>query len=250
MDVYQNNTSVTLTIPLIDENDKALTPASVSYEIFDEVQAELQATTAVANFTSGDTSVSVTISSAINTIAAKKGLRVVRVTTISTDGSTGIVIVRYVLQNGAALAKGVNSYQEFGEALLVTMDMPDLMGWMFSTDRKRQAAMAEAYNRIGMLRFDIEGREIIGLNTLEAADFNQLSPVFLEALSKAQVSEADIILGGDPIHSKREEGLLSDSVGESAIMFRPGKPLLLSVSRRTLNYLSGFVSFNNALGRR
>ncbi len=255
MNIHRSGSSVTLTIPVTgvtDESGKTLAPTQILYALYDESEEEILASTLLSSFATGDPSAVITIDASSNTLDSGKvnGLRVVRITTTEPDESNGHLDVRYALESSKSLALLENTYQTFEQAELLTLSMPDLIGWTFAEDRKKRAALKEAYNRLGMLRFTVEGRTIIGLNELSLDDFNALSPVFLAALRNAQLSEADIILGGDPIHSKREEGLLSDSVGESSIMFRPGKPLLMSVSRRSLNYLSGFVSFNNALGRR
>lgn len=253
MNVYRSGSDVSLVIPLVDENGNTLTPSAVSYRVLNQTEDELQAATPVVGFTAGDTSVSVTIPAALNTLTATdiRQLRIITLATQEPGNSEAYIRVSYIVSNEFTLVTGINSYQTFGEATLLTLDMPDMIGWQFAADdRKREAALIEAYHRIGRLRFVVDGVDVVRINEMADADFALLSPIFRDALKKAQVSEADIILGGDPIQRKREEGLLSDSVGESSIMFRPGKPLLMSVSRRSLNYLAGYVTYNNALGRR
>jgi len=254
MNVYSGGSIVVLVIPLTDQNGRALSPteANLSFVVHDETEGEITQVTpiSVVGYAQHDTQVTIVVDATINDLGtATKGMRSITVSTLEDDGSRGSVVFRYALRGSEPLVVGENSYQKFNAAALLTLEMPELTGWDFATDLRKEAAMIEAYNRIGMLRFTVDGVDIIGLNELTTDEFDELSVIFIAALKKAQLSEADIVLGGDPISAKREEGLLSDSVGESAIMFRPGKPLLMSVNRRSLNYLSGFVSYGNRLVR-
>jgi len=255
MNVYSGGSTLTLTVSLVNQNGIALSPQAnnITFTVKDETEGVVAQTVPITliGYVKGDTEITLSINSQINDIGLnRRGLRSVEITTVEDDGSLGLIVTRYALKSGDMLAVGENSYLKFNEAALLTMDMPMLSGWGYANDVSKESAMIEAYNRIGMLTFTVEGVEISSLNTMTTKDFDALSVVFRNAIKKAQISEADVILGGDPVAAKREEGLLADSVGESSVMFRPGKPLIMSVSRRTLNYLSGFVSFSNRLARR
>jgi hypothetical protein len=73
--------------------------------------------------------------------------------------------------------------------------------------------------------------------------FSRYPPIFVTALCRGQVSEANAILAGDPIGDKIRSGLFSEKIGESSMMFRSGiGPLKTTVSRETLQYLQGYTN--------
>jgi len=250
VNTYRSDSIVFLTIPLVDDNQKILAPSTVSYRITSHKNVEVVALTTLPVI-EGETSVTIVVPAIANVLDAGdlRALMTVHVETSEIDLTVGLITHRYIIEASATVVAGTNSYQSLEEGMLTIQEMPDMDSWGFADDRLKKSSMTEAYNRIGMLKFMVDGVVIVGLNELTAIDFDKLSAVFKLALRKAQMSEADIVLGGDPIHKKREEGLMSDSVGESSIMFRPGKPLLMAVSRRSLAYLSGFVTFSSSIGR-
>ena len=87
------------------------------------------------------------------------------------------------------------------------------------------------------------------LALLAATQYAQLPERFKLALRKAQVTEADNILGDDVLGAKREAGIILDSVGQTKQMFRNTKPLDMPVSKRALRFLSYFLVFNRTIGR-
>ena len=278
MNTYRSGSTVTEEIQLVDDTGIPLIPISVTYRILNESGIELVAQTATS-FAVNDSSVTVVTSTIINALTAGslKGFRVIELKLTFDTGNVTYLNNSYLLEVENSLVQMTNSYQTLNEAKLLLLDMPDMPAWEVATDRKRMAAMTEAFLRIGKLNYNIYGLLIPSrentvvsnrinidfggtesvsyfrtrptLNALTQIEFAALPSLFSIAVKKAQLSEADIILGGDPISKKREEGLMSDSVGESSVMFRQGKPLLLAVGRRTLDYLSGWVYFSPRLGR-
>jgi hypothetical protein len=64
---------------------------------------------------------------------------------------------------------------------------------------------------------------------------------FITALRRAQIAEANEVLSlGDP-SDKRKVGIMSETIGESSMMFRVGKPLELGLSHAALSILKGYV---------
>lgn len=275
MERYRANSTLAITIPLVDANGDTLAPIGVNYRLLNELGEELLASTATT-FTSGDTYVVVTTTPTQNqlTVGDRKGIRVIELIVSREDGLTTYIRQSYLIESEEVLGLLVNSYQTYNQAQLISTDLPLLEAWEAADEAQRQAALIEAYHRIGRLRFRIRNRllssdqfvlndqnmvtdqfivserRISALNEITVEQFNALPVAFITAVRKAQVVEADVILGGDPVSKKREEGLMSDSVGQSSIMFRPGKPLSLSVSKKALDQLSGWVSFTLGVGRR
>lgn len=197
--------------------------------------------------------------------------------TIATN--TILLSQAYALEPTDPLVVGINSFQTFAQSELCALDIPNLAAWNVATDGDKIAALVDARSHINQLNFWMmnsnanwgqdtlnfvpEGQYLTpyaaggghaflfngNLALLTPTQFQKLPVRFLMALSKAQVAEADSILGGDPVSERRKEGLLLESIGEVKQMYRSGKPLDLPVSKRALRYLSQFVSFSKRIGR-
>lgn len=259
MNVYRDGTTVKLTIPLTTDSGELIPSlVSVAYRVVDHNNVEVVPHTAVADFTPGDSSVTLTIAGANNAVGtARRVLRIVEVATTDDAGTVLYLNSVYAVETAELLTKGVNSYQSYGAALITALDMPALDAWEAANERSRTQAMIEAYHRLGKLVYRIPYRlisgDIVSLNNWTQTEFDKLPEPFLTALRRAQLCEANIILegnAGDSVQKLREEGLMSKTVGESSMMFRPGQPLKLLVDRKTLDILSGFVSFSLVIGRR
>jgi len=267
MDVYRAGTQVTLSIPLTDINGNILAPSSVDFRVVDESGAEIVATTATS-FALGDSSVDVIVSAAHNTLSdgVLRGLRVIQLIITDDSGAVAYIDTPYLIELESTLVVLGNSYQTLHQAILNSIDIANIDYWLGATDQQRTAALVSAFHRIGKLRFspyrgesgsttdtasfDYADNDINCINELTLEQFNALPARFLACLNRAQIIEADSLLGGDPVAKKREEGLMADSVGQSSIMFRPGKPISMGVAKRTLEELSGYLLFNLGIGRR
>lgn len=174
----------------------------------------------------------------------------------------------YVIRASDILQLMQNSFQSYPSSLEIADEVAaDLGAWQTATDEQRQDALAIAYYFLSRLDYEIyydrddiyfRSRASWGLpyiNTIgrlynyAPSDFLNLDPDFLRAIRKAQVIEADWRLQGDPVGFERDSGLLSRTVGGASHMFRPGKPLKLSVSKKALQYLSGYIRYNARLIR-
>lgn len=164
----------------------------------------------------------------------------------------------YIIQKAIYLELMVNSYQSYEEAILRAFDMMNVSDFNNASDQFRQIAMVDAYHRIGKLSFGLnpydewdrynieiyfrkEGAIINRLNEWPKERFLNLPEKFRTSICRAQIAEANYLLGGSPIEKRRKDGLMSETVGESSNMFRPTKPLIMSVSRPALEQLGGYV---------
>lgn len=175
--------------------------------------------------------------------------------------ASGNVIVRksvYALEPVDVLITGLNSFQSYPEAELVALTVPNLPGWQQADAQARIAALVEARLRILRLQFRDASRgqsylneeALIGdLSHLAPREFKSLSVRLRTALCRAQVAEADALLGGDPETERRNSGLVHETVGESTQSWRKSKPLELPVSKKALSYLAGFISMSRKMGR-
>lgn len=153
-----------------------------------------------------------------------------------------------------AVTKGTNSFMTYEEALLAIARAPQLPALASAGRMQLRAALVSAYNNIGRLNVDFGVLDVDGNEVYCSLDFSEADIVALEAkaynaLIIAQLTEANGILGGNPVEDRRRMGLLSDSAGESAHFFRTSKPLELPVYRDTMNALRGYVFWTGKVSR-
>lgn len=196
---------------------------------------------------------------------------------LNVDGNTIVVLTSYALEPADTLIPGLNSFQSFAQAELSAMEVSGLEAWSGASEHDKINALIDARVSICRLRFNLLGTNINwgqdnlnyvpegtyptpyagagmfmfngNLALMTPAQFAKLPPRFVAALRKAQVAEADFLLGGDPLDERRRSGLMLESIGEVRQMYRPGKPVEMPVSKRALKYVSPFISFSKRIGR-
>lgn len=153
----------------------------------------------------------------------------------------------------AGLRVGVNTAMSLEVAN--TFANPSLSGWAAANPEQRALALEAAFARLMTLSFIVlpygqtRTQRIVRFDESHPLVLRDLSERFVAALRTAQVLEADTILGGEPEQARRDAGLLSESIGESSMMFQGGGHLKLGVSRRTLQALRGFVAYETRVSR-
>jgi hypothetical protein len=211
-----------------------------------------------------DTDATITVPPAHNNAA---GGRVVRLYVESVSG-THTVEETYVLRAANRLEFLKNSFMTYTRAQVLATEIPRLDSWNMAAKEDREAALIEAFTRITRLGFRVkwpEDIEIQGYLMSHFWDRQIIKPenwphvtteifgawpeAFSRGLQKAQIVEADQLLQGDVVGSKRRLGVMSESIGESSMMFRPGKPLDLGLSRQALEYLTGYLDLRMTLTR-
>lgn len=289
MELYLAGTAVALTVPLQDRNGNALEISSIEYRIVKQDGSEVLARTALTSFAGGtDALIEVpaglnsiaavdpaTITAAQIDSVTIREIRTVELFLIDLAGNTVLLTKSYALEPADTLFAGLNSFQTFSQAELVALDIPGLNAWAGANEKDKIAALIESRLRICQLRFNLLNSNVNfgqdnlnyvpegayptpyarmfmfngNLALITPSNYARLPPRFRAALCRAQVAEADSLLGGDPVDVRRQEGLMLESIGEVKQMFRPGKPIELPVSKRALKYLSPFVSFSQRIGR-
>lgn len=287
MDIYLAGTPVTVVVPITDRNGNPLTATSVEYRVVKSDGTEVVAKAALGTFTSGASEASITVAAEFNTVPAidvdavtfaqidSIAVREARLVEVfATVGGNVILITKsYALEPVDSLVPGLNSFQTYAQAELGALDIPNMVGWNAAHEKDRIAALVEARWRINQLRFALLnsnmnfGQDNLGyvpegtfptpytgmfngnLSVLAPRQFKNLPPRFLAALRKAQVAQANALLGSDDISERRADGLVLESIGEVRQMYRQGKPLDLPVCKEALRYLSPFVTFSKKIGR-
>jgi hypothetical protein len=280
MNVFSAGTDVTMYVPLQDASGNLLNVTAVQYRVVDQNGSELVASTALDAFAPGSETADITVPAESNVLAAgsARDLRAIELTCVIDDVNTIVLHAAYAIQVADALVVGVNSFATFVQAHFAALSIPALDAWKAASEQEQTEALIEARSHIVRLNFAPLNSNInwgqdslnfipegaydtnyIGssdmfmfngsLELLRPDQFAKLPSRFIEALIKAQVAEADYILGGGDIEKKRQDGLIMDNIGESRQSFRQGKPLQLPVCRKALGYLSYFVTFKQRIGR-
>jgi hypothetical protein len=265
MNRYPVGTDVTVTIAFQDLNGDVLTPTGLTYTVEDGDGTVLAGPTTIASFT-GD-SVDITVPGSINNTT---GARMVTLNITTADGVFESQAY-YAVTASTRIVRLENSFQTYANALFMAADMPGLTGWQAACEADRMTALIEAYQRLTRMNYlvrwplgvDFQMRVVIPywanglvhitprmwpLMTDEL--FSPYPDPFKHALYRAQVAEANEILTGDPAGDKRRAGILSESVGESSVMFRSGvAPYEGNVSRAAMRYLTGYLDNKITLNR-
>lgn len=268
MRAYQDSVTVSVVFQFIDDAGDTITPTGVDYRVLDQDDQVLVDWT-THSFTTGDTEAEITVFAANNTLDADqpRGLRAVELRMQDASGNTYRAVSRYVIEQAQPLKVMVNSFQSYNSALLRVQDMP-VNAFKDATFDEQRMAMTEAYHRLCRLSLTPWAKEVRDQDRInapwsgqygatyvfdhedyDATRFESLPGDFKLRVRQAQVVEADVILGGDPIGDLSRAGLMSHTAGESSSMFRSGKPLDLPASRAALKYLAGYVSYTKRVGR-
>lgn len=252
LDVYLSGNPVFLAIALVDTNGARLYPNTIDYRILDSAGTEILASTSLV-YALDDAEVEISIPANLNTLSGiNRDIRNVELTLV-TDNATIVLNRRYVVETLNTLTVDENTFMLLDEALLLALDIPNTQSWDAATRLEQTAALKSAYANVSALNFQLDEDdfelETFRYQDLTATQIAALPAAFVSALKKAQVSECDYILGGEWIEDKRRDGLMSETIGESSNMFRPGKPLKMSVSSGAMHHLRGYIYFSQAIGR-
>lgn len=259
MNVYPAGLAANVVFELVDLNGAPVTPTALSYRVEDDAGGEIVPDTVIAVPTSGPLTISVP--APVNTLAPGKtdGLRTV-VLSVTVDEGTFEVSESYLLRGRTRLVVLENSFQTYEQAILLSSRMPGMTGWNAAGVNDRTVALMEAFTRLTRFQYRIKRydeweneqdyllpreEEIITplrWSTLTLGEWGSiLFGRFRTAISRAQIAEAADILSYDPVNEKRRQGILSETVGESSMMFRSGKPIEAGICKSSLNELRGFL---------
>lgn len=260
MKAYLGGQDVTLTIPLIDSDGTAISANAVSYRVIDQAEAELVAKVVLSGYTAGDVEAVVTVSGANNTIPVgeSRALRVVELY-VTTDVGTIKLDEAYFIEADEVLVEGINSFQNYNAAIYLAYEIPKIEGWSEASKSERIAAMIAARRNIGHLRFRyvFDANQNIIDNTVGVADLTMatvtdwlaLPKEFRDAVCRAQILEANALLGGDEYGDLRRAGLMSMTVGEAKQFFRPAKAVERPVCNRAIKELAKYLNTSVRLTR-
>lgn len=245
---YLAGQTLKLVVSTLREDGTLPSVSAAKYHVLDASGAEIVADI-IPVTTQGLTELTVTIPDSLNTLAPgeKRAFRSLVVTMTLDDGSVDCHTRDYVIEAETLLEVWNNTYQTYGDAVLVGMDIPDLDNWNTATKPQRIAALVASYRAIQELTFN----ELTpyDLTKISLAQFQALDPLFIKSIMRAQVIEANELLDNDEISKLRELGVMSKTVGESKMFFRSNCGIQSLVSRRTLKELHRWIDTESRIGR-
>ena len=262
-----------------DMNENVIVPAT-ALGSFTALDAVASITVPGADNTITDPPAANAITSAQIDQFNTRELRTVVLECLLSSGNTVVLKQSYGIEHPDPLTVGLNSFLTLPNAELLSLDMTGLSAWSGASDQEKIGALITARQRICQLNFWLLnsntnwGQDNMNyvpegayqtpyasagqnnmfifngnLGLLTPKQFSNLPARFQTALKYGQVAEADFLLGGSDTLKKRQEGMILDEIGDVKQMYRAAKPLDLPVSKKTLWYLSAFVTFSKRIGR-
>ncbi|HHT4259129.1 TPA: hypothetical protein ACTYZB_004796 [Klebsiella variicola] len=227
----------------------------------------------------GQLSVSITIPGSVNVLGDKeRDLR--RVTLlISTGGAVVKKEQQYIVLHSFELQVPGQSFISIADAQLQAIDLMNSADLLSGDEGDIRRQLIEATRRVKSMSFSLKrifdmdwddyGRpqnmlqtstlpfywagqytsDTVDWEKLSDEDFAKFPDKFRNALAMAVVNEASEIAGGSDIQRAREDGIVSESIGETTMAYRQGKSAVSVVSKTTWRMLLKYMD-NRVIVRR
>ncbi|UNH29298.1 hypothetical protein MNY64_17780 (plasmid) [Moellerella wisconsensis] len=249
----------------------ALDVVSATYSVYDGEGNELAKDVKI-NIKSGDLSASFSVSESLNTLNdSDKDMRIVTVKTKTATGMVAEFDHYYAVMASLNLIVPKQSFIPLMKAKLAAMDMYDADDFLLLSDHTQRQALIEATSKIKAMSFSLKRiykisdteydrpqnvlttntlpfylagdfrRNIIDFTELTDEQFASLPEYFLNDLAQACMIEAVSIIKTNGAADAREEGLLSESIGETTNMYRTGRSATQALSRKTWRLLGRYI---------
>ncbi|HGL3854467.1 TPA: hypothetical protein ACKE3U_003796 [Klebsiella aerogenes] len=227
----------------------------------------------------GQMFVSVTIPGSVNTLEERE--RDLRRVTLSVDAGGAFINKeqQYIVLRSFELSVPSQSFISISEAQLQAIDMLNGGSLLSGSEGDLRRQLIEATKRIKSMSFSVRriygidwddydrpqnmlatstlpfrwagqyASDIVDWSKLTDEDFMEFPEVFRNALAMAAVNEASEIAGGNDIQRAREDGIVSESIGETTMAYRQGKSAVSIVSKTTWRMLLKYMD-NRVIVRR
>lgn len=254
MQIYEPGQDVTVTLSFLDGLGDAVTPTALDYQVADETGTLVVALTNIPVFVATDGQHSIDVLAASNTLAAGsvRGYRQVELR-ITAGTDTFWVRDGYILELASPLVVLTNSLVTEAEATLMSRGLANLDGWEAASDQHKVSALQQAYDHLHAYsyRFDYtDGTyEVKPLSDLTSTEWGLLSARQISDFKKAQIVQADYLLGGSPIERDIEQGLQSSTIGEVSQFYRPRPTMSLTLSKDAIKYVGRYISWSLNIAR-
>lgn len=239
----------TINIILVDDNGTAVDASAVSWTLYDETGAQLDAGT-VPGFVTSSPAAAIALTADQTTIDSPMAAREI---VLECETTAGAVEVReaFLIVSSAPLTVMVNSFQTATEAVLTRAEIAQLPAYDVASKAQQRAAMIEAHRRLLRVAYQLPqsysmdninwGSRRVPLTRINAETFRKLPEGFQRTMRRAQLIEANSLLQINSVEQKRRDGIVSETIGEAS-MFLNSKPYLnLPISRAAYEEVKNFV---------
>ncbi|EPK1032647.1 hypothetical protein ACDX32_23440 [Klebsiella quasipneumoniae] len=271
--VYKDEDDVTLRFSL-----DVMSAASATYSVKD-ASGKIITSGVNVPVTDGQMFVAVTIPGSVNALEERE--RDLRRVTLSVDAG-GVFINKeqqYIVLRSFELSVPGQSFISIADAQLQAIDMLNGGSLLSGSEGDLRRQLIEATRRVKSMSFSVRRifgidwddydrpqnmlatstlpfrwagqytSDIVDWSKLSDEDFMEFPESFRSALALAVVNEASEIAGGNDIQRAREDGIVSESIGETTIAYRQGKSAVSTVSRTTWRILLKYMD-NRVIVRR
>ncbi|MDL2154574.1 hypothetical protein [Klebsiella quasipneumoniae] len=253
--VYKDGDDVTLRFSL-----DVMSAASATYSVKD-ASGKIITSGVNVPVTDGQMFVVVTIPGSVNALEERE--RDLRRVTLSVDAG-GVFINKeqqYIVLRSFELSVPGQSFISIADAQLQAIDMLNGGSLLSGSEGDLRRQLIEATRRVKSMSFSVRRifgidwddydrpqnmlatstlpfrwagqytSDIVDWSKLSDEDFMEFPESFRSALALAVVNEASEIAGGNDIQRAREDGIVSESIGETTIAYRQGKSAVSTVSK-------------------
>lgn len=271
--VYKDGDDVTLRFSL-----DVMNATSATYSVKD-ARGKIITSGVNVPVTDGQMFVAVTIPGSVNALEERE--RDLRRVTLSVNAG-GVFINKeqqYIVLRNFELSVPGQSFISIADAQLQAIDMLNGGSLLSGSEGDLRRQLIEATRRVKSMSFSVRriygidwddydrpqnmlatstlpfrwagqyASDIVDWSKLSDEDFMEFPESFRSALALAVVNEASEIAGGNDIQRAREDGIVSESIGETTIAYRQGKSAVSTVSRTTWRILLKYMD-NRVIVRR
>lgn len=249
METYPANQPLRISVLLTTPNSDVVTDAAgATYRVLGSLGQELFPSEPLA-LTAGVSMVEIEVDAAKNTLLPGeiRSYRQIEVS-FTSGGKLFVSFEEYLIEARDALIPNVNSFQTYAEAMVAASEITGIQTLYDATRREQSNALINSYRILSRMLYNVRGTRIsFPMISLDA--FQALPVSFADAIKMAQIIEAAEALDEFSILKKRQQGLMSESIGESSMMFRPEKVLNIPVTRRSMDILRPYLDWEIGIGR-
>lgn len=271
--VYKDGDDVTLRFSL-----DVMSAASATYSIKDAAGQIITSGVDVP-VEEGQMFVTIAIPGSFNVLGERE--RDLRRVTLSVDAGGAFINKeqQYIVLRSLELSVPGQSFISISEAQLQAIDMINGGNLLSGSEGDLRRQLIEATKRVKSMSFSMRRiygidwddydrpqnmlqtstlpfrfagqytSDIVDWDKLSDEDFMEFPEVFRNALAMAVVNEASEIAGGNDIQRAREDGIVSESIGETTIAYRQGKSAISTVAKTTWRILLKYMD-NRVIVRR
>lgn len=254
MKVYVADESVDISLPLIDAAGRDLVPTALSYSVLDDEGEVIQPATEITVPGSPVTKINFTVPAGANELTGDLNIGFRRVKLLVTTATRSVELTSdYLVEASQVFTIPTNSFQTYETALVMARTIAPLNGWNAASAETRKFALFRAFDLMKSFTYEMRylegGLDEMSLNDLDEATYDRLLTSQIMDFRKAQLTQADYLLGGNPIEKDIQDGLQSSTIGEISQFYRPRPTLNLALCKVALSYVGKYIVWNLRVGR-